>query len=116
MLTILFVEDHDDTRLGLCRMLSRWGYKVAPAATMSAGLEVAERLKFDVILSDIGLPDGDGYQLIRTLRRQWPTVPAVAFTAFCSDQDRQHAFDAGFNEHLSKPVDIDRLRDVLPPP
>lgn len=116
MLTILFVEDHDDTRVGMCRMLSRWGYKVAPAATMTAGLEVADTLKFDVILSDIGLPDGDGYQLIRALRRRWPAVRAVAFTAFCSDEDCQHALDAGFNQHLCKPVDIERLRAALPPP
>ncbi len=100
MLTILFVEDHDDTRVGMCWMLSRWGYTVASAATMTAGLEVAGTSKFDVILSDIGLPDGDGYQLIRRLRKQWPTIPAVAFTAFCSDQDRQNALDAGFNHHL----------------
>jgi DNA-binding response OmpR family regulator len=82
---------------------------------MTAGLKLAETCGFDAVLSDIGLPDGNGYQLIRALRRRWPNVPAVAFTAWCSEQDRKDALDAGFNQHLCKPVDIESLRAALSP-
>jgi CheY-like chemotaxis protein len=115
MSAILYVEDHDDTRTSMCRLLTHWGHTVAAAATMRAGIALANVVKFDAILSDVGLPDGDGYQFLRAVRARWPDVPAVAYTAWCTEQDRAEATAAGFNLHLCKPMDIERLRAVFPP-
>lgn len=114
MCAILLVEDHNDTRHGIVRLLRRWGHAVREAATMSDGLELAASANYDFVLSDIGLPDGDGYQLMRSIRRARPNIPAVALTAYCTDNDRREAFAAGFNEHLCKPLDVAKLRALVP--
>jgi PAS domain S-box-containing protein len=107
-LTILVVEDDQDTRDLIQRLLEAHRAKVVVAASALEALDrlVAERP--DIVLSDIGLPDVDGYELIRRIRRpasQFSTIPAIALTAFARFEDRTRALGAGFNAHVAKPVE-----------
>lgn len=110
---ILLVEDHPDTRTVLARLLSRCGYDVATAENVHEALTLLANLRFDVLLSDIGLPDGDGLELVCEARKRQPLKRAVALTALATDEDRARGLSAGFDEYLTKPLDFRRLRTVL---
>jgi len=109
---ILVVEDHGDTRRVLLSMLTRWGYEVSAADSVASGLEFVKAKHFDVLLSDIGLPDGDGYDLV-IAAKQICDFKAVALTAYGSADDVSRGRAAGFDHHLTKPVDFQELRSVL---
>ena len=109
---ILLVEDHGDTRQVLTRLLTHWGYDVTPAASLKHGLDQLDNA-IDVILSDIGLPDGTGYALISEARRRGKDVLAIALSAFGYSTDLQIAKLTGFDHHLSKPFDCQQLRTLL---
>ncbi|MGC1481364.1 MAG: ATP-binding protein [Chthoniobacterales bacterium] len=108
---VLVVDDQRDTVTVMTRVLSRAGAEVKSAPSVAKGLEIFDQPGWrpDVVLSDIGMPDEDGYSFIRKIREHSDPVvqkvKAVALTAFARDRDRQLAIDAGFNEHLAKPVD-----------
>lgn len=106
------MEDHGDTRRVLLSMLSRWGYEVSAADSVASGLEFFRAKDFDVLLSDIGLPDGDGYDLV-IAAKQIRAFTAVALTAYGSADDISRGREAGFDHHLTKPVDFQELRNVL---
>jgi len=112
-LTILVVEDHADSRELLVFLLECLGTTVWAADTASEGLELLRRHRPDVVISDIGLPDEDGISLMRRVRSlsasEGGTTPAIALTALTTHQDRARILNAGFNEHLAKPVDTERL-------
>jgi signal transduction histidine kinase/PAS domain-containing protein len=112
---VLVVEDEADARELLQVILSRFGARVRIAASAEAALEILKSMSFDVLVSDIGMPDQDGYALIRRVRRNWSTrdLPAVALTAFAGGDDRTAALSAGFNAHLPKPVSPEDLAAVL---
>ncbi len=112
-LRILYVEDHSDTRMVLARLLVRYGYNVFTAANVRDALDLLDGFVFDVLLSDIGLPDGDGFELVIEARHRQPLRCAVALTAYASDADKEHGFQAGFDRYLTKPLDVALLRDVL---
>lgn len=112
-LRILYVEDHSDTRMVLARLLVRFGYNVFTAANVRDALHLLDGLAFDVLLSDIGLPDGDGFELVIEARQRQPLRYAVALTAYASDDDREHGVRAGFDRYLTKPLDVAVLRDLL---
>jgi DNA-binding response OmpR family regulator len=114
MCSILLVEDHADTRYTLDRVLRQWGHQVASAPTVHTGLALARSKTFDVILSDIGLPDGDGFGFIREVK-ETPSQDAVALavTAWTSWADQVKAKAAGFHYFFPKPIDLQRLRAVL---
>ena len=78
-------------------------------ASSDAALDTLAAHSFQLIVSDIGMPGGDGYALIKEVRTRGLRVPAIALTAFAGDEDRKRALDAGFDEHVSKPVDVDEL-------
>lgn len=104
---VLVVEDMDDTRALILRLLSDAGAQVREAATVQEALQAIESHAPDVLISDIGMPKTDGYQLIRTLRSRGFTaqsLPAVALTAFARTEDRSDALEAGYQLHLTKPV------------
>lgn len=103
-LRILLVEDHADTGQAMCRLLRGFGCQVESASNVRAGLELAVNQAFDLILSDLGLPDGTGYDLIRQVleRRQ---VRAIALSGYGMEEDQRRSRDAGFVAHLTKPVD-----------
>ncbi len=104
---VLVVEDENDTRELLDRILSEAGCKVVAVASANAALDALRAQRPDVLLSDIGLPDEDGYSLIRKIRclpGEAGAIPAIAVTAFARFEDRTRALHAGFQSHLSKPV------------
>ncbi len=114
---ILLVEDDKDSREMLAMVLSIYGVKVESAETAGEAVEKIKELKPDVLVSDIGLPGEDGYDLIRKVRglpdRDGGNTPAVALTGYVSVQDRKLALDAGYEDHLPKPVDPNSLLEIL---
>lgn len=109
---ILVVDDHDDTLRSMKLLLSRLGYEVLAAETMTEALEIAEHQHFDFLLSDIGLPDGSGLELLKRIRST-REVPALALSGFGMDEDIERSREAGFADHLTKPVSIDRLQAAI---
>jgi CheY-like chemotaxis protein len=109
---ILVVDDHADTLRSMTLLLRRLGYDVLPADNMSDALRIADEQPFDILLSDIGLPDGSGLELLRRIR-ETREVPALALSGFGMDEDIERSRDAGFSEHLTKPVSIDRLQAAI---
>lgn len=111
-LRILLVEDHGDTRRTLSRLLSHFGHDISVADCTQSALDIVASKQFDVVLSDIGLPDGSGYDVISQAKRK-QTLKGVALTGFGSDEDIRRGKEAGFDFHLTKPVDFHELRSVL---
>ena len=111
-LRILLVEDHDDTRHILARLLTNFGHQTCVAVGVDNALEMFRAQHFDVVLSDIGLPDGTGYDIISEAKRT-RAVKGIALTGFGMAEDVRRSKEAGFDFHLTKPVDIAELRSVL---
>jgi CheY-like chemotaxis protein len=109
---ILVVDDHGDTLRSMQLLLRRLGYEVLAAENMTDALQIAEEQPFDILLSDIGLPDGSGLELLKRIR-QTREVPALALSGFGMDEDIERSRDAGFSDHLIKPVNIDRLQAAI---
>ena len=111
-LRALIVEDHDDSRELLATLLTLHGAEVVATASVDEALG-ALRTKFDVLVSDIGLPGETGYDLLRTIRERTPedggAIPAIALTAFTSIDDQNAALAAGFHIHMGKPVQVEAL-------
>lgn len=115
-LRVLLVEDEADARELLALLLQRLGAKVVTAETTDQALAQLSAADFDVLVSDIGLPESDGYALIRSVLasgRSARDLPAVALTAFARAEDRRRALVAGFQSHVTKPVDAGELGAVL---
>jgi PAS domain S-box-containing protein len=111
-LRILLVEDHNPTRLALERLLIRRGHRVAAAASLAEARTLARRNQYDVLVSDIGLPDGTGYELMIELRHACGIV-GLALTGYGTEGDIALAKDAGFLAHLTKPIRTELLEDGL---
>jgi hypothetical protein len=111
-LRILVVEDHSETLQALSRLLSHFGHKVSVAEDAQNAMNMIDSKEFDVVLCDIVLPDGSGYDLIAEAKRKRP-VKAVAISGFAGTDDIQRGREAGFDFHLAKPVDFHELRSVL---
>ena len=113
---VVLVEDDDDTREVLTLGLELQGAQVIPAATSSQALAALQANEADVLLSDIGLPDEDGFTLIRRLRAMpadTGRIPAAAVTAYTLGDNSQEVFDAGFQRFFRKPVDTRTLFDAI---
>jgi signal transduction histidine kinase/ActR/RegA family two-component response regulator len=114
---VLIVEDDDDARALVAKVLEGQGASVEAVSSAREALDVLEKERIDVLLSDIEMPGTDGYQLIRELRlrpsRQGGSVPAAALTAYARTEDRLRALRAGFQLHLSKPVQPAELITVV---
>lgn len=106
---VVVVDDDEGTRELVRLILHESGAEVAIAANAESAMHLLEVFQPDVLVSDIGMPDIDGYQLIAMVRdlpnEKWQTLPAVALTAFAREEDRLKALNAGFQSHLSKPVE-----------
>jgi len=111
-LRILVVEDHSDTLQALSRLLNHFGHEISVADGAQNALNIIDSKEFDVVLCDIALPDGSGYDVIAQAKRRRP-VKAVALTGFGTSEDVERAKEAGFDFHLTKPVDFHELRAVL---
>lgn len=113
---LLLVEDNDDSARALKSALEQLGYVVALAHDGPVALNVARSFEPDVVLMDIGLPVMDGWELAKRLREvRGPAhdTPVVAVTAFDRDVDKQRSSEAGFVEHLVKPIDLAKLQQVV---
>jgi len=108
---LLLVEDHEDTKRSLTRMLRKRGYDVHSASDVRSALDVAMKTRFDVLVSDIGLPDGNGHDLLKTLREKHH-IFGIALSGYGMEEDIRRSGEAGFSHHLVKPVDINKL-DVI---
>ena len=112
--TVLVVEDHDDARELIVRVLQSAGAQVISAAAAAEAIERAAAVRPDVLVTDIGLPDEDGYALLRRMRALYGDgIPAIALTAYARAADRDRALAAGFQHHVVKPVDPQRLVEIV---
>ena len=109
---ILLVEDHEDTNRSLTHLLRRRGYEVQAARSVESALKLAENERFDVLVSDIGLPDGSGIDLMQKLKNDHP-IFGIALTGFGMEEDLRRSHDVGFIHHLIKPVDLNRLDALI---
>ena len=112
-LRILLVEDHGDTAEMLGLLLSAEGHDVERVADVSAALDAASQRTFDLLLSDLGLPDASGLDLMRELRRRGITFPGIALSGYGQDEDVRQSRQAGFAAHLTKPASPERLAEVI---
>lgn len=113
---VLLVEDHAPTRASLLALLNIRGYEVEGAGSVSEAREMARRADppYDLLISDIGLPDGDGCGLMRSLREEFPGLKAVALSGYGMDEDIERSHAAGFSTHLIKPITVNDLDQALP--
>jgi len=109
---VLLVDDHHDTCLGMKRMLERRGYQITIAHSAEQAVEKVRTQDFDLLISDIGLPDRSGYELMREVLLNKP-LPGIALSGFGSEQDVNQAREAGFAEHLTKPINFERLEKTI---
>jgi signal transduction histidine kinase len=109
---VLLVDDHYDTCLGMKRMLERRGYQITVAHSAEQAVEKVRTQEFDLLISDIGLPDRSGYELMREVRVN-KRLPGIALSGFGSEQDVNQAKEAGFAEHLTKPINFERLEKTI---
>ena len=116
-LQVLIVEDEVDTRDLLSLMLEEYGANAIAVASAKEALEAVLKLQPDVIVSDIGMPECDGYSLLRQVRTlpaaAGGEIPAIALTAYASNEDRHQAISAGFQLHLAKPVNPTELVEAI---
>jgi PAS domain S-box-containing protein len=116
-LRILYVEDDVDSREALANALLLYGAEVRSAATVNEALAVLGVWKPDIVLSDLGLPDEDGFDLIRKIRKQGSTqggaVPAIALTGYAGRNEHDQALTAGYQTCLVKPIEPGRLAEVI---
>jgi signal transduction histidine kinase/ActR/RegA family two-component response regulator len=115
--SVLIIEDNADTRAVMKFMLEAEGARVETAESGQSGLDLARQRGPNVILCDIGLPDIDGLEVARRLRRlrALDGTRLIALTGYGQPEDVQHAFDAGFEAHLTKPINLDQLLSLLGP-
>lgn len=113
MCSILLVEDHFDTRHAFAVLLESWGHQVSTTDSAAGGLAFLSGNHVDVILSDIGLPDQDGYDFISQVRRNNSGVIAIAVSASFTAADQLRRQEAGFDMYFAKPIDLMDLRFTL---
>jgi signal transduction histidine kinase/ActR/RegA family two-component response regulator len=111
---LLLVEDHDDTARALARLLRNNGHQVELASSVQQAVQAMTGENFDVLVSDIGLPDGTGVDLIRQIRQKYgQRLPALALTGFGMEEDIARCKAAGFTDHLTKPVNLQKLEAAI---
>ena len=110
--TILLVEDNVDTLRILAKMLQKWGYTVRTAESVQSALEEAAKEPFDLLVSDIGLPDGSGLEIMQQTQKLYG-VSGIAISGFGTEEDISQSREAGFREHLVKPVSIQDLHAAV---
>lgn len=111
-LRLLLVDDHADTRHILSRLLGKCGHQVSTADSGQSALKLMETESFDALISDIGLPDSSGYELVREVKRRQP-MQGIALSGFGMEEDVRRSLEAGFDYHLTKPVEFQELRGLL---
>jgi hypothetical protein len=116
-LRIMVVDDEPDARRFVTRVFEECKAEVTAVGSAAEALAALPRVRPDVLVSDIGMPQTDGYELLRALRLRRPEeggrIPALALTAYASAEDRRRAVAAGYQQHLAKPVDPADLVDAV---
>jgi CheY-like chemotaxis protein len=107
------VEDHEPTAKVLEKLLVARSYTVFVAKSVAEARKIAGTEKFDAVISDIGLPDGDGCELMIELRKQRPDLPGIALTGYGMGEDVERTRTAGFHAHLTKPINVRDLERAL---
>jgi CheY-like chemotaxis protein len=110
---ILLIEDHSATRTALQALLRRRKFEVITAACVEEARELAASAKPDIVISDLGLPDGDGCTLFSELRAAQPKLIGVALSGYGMDDDVARSLAAGFATHLTKPIDMNALARAI---
>ena len=110
---VLVVDDQPDARELTERLLRAHGAEVRTAENVRFALELVDTTHFDVVVSDIGMPEQDGLDLLREIRSRGGTMPAIALTAFARPEDVEHSLAAGYQLHLAKPIDPSRLTTAV---
>jgi PAS domain S-box-containing protein len=111
-LRIMLVEDNQDTTLAMVTLLNMSGHSVEAAANVEEARALATSGRFDLLISDLGLPDGDGMDVVRCFV-QHQSAPSIAMTGYGMDDDIRRCRDAGFTAHVTKPVGFDRLNELI---
>jgi DNA-binding NtrC family response regulator len=110
---ILVVDDEENTRLGLSKLLSQEGYLVDLAANGMEALELLRRQRVSLVISDINMPDMNGIGFLREISRRFPSTNVIMITAYGGVESYLEAMNLGALEYLHKPVRLDELRSVL---
>ena len=113
MCSILLVEDHLDTQQAFAAILRSWGHTVSTSGSVAGGLSFLDDNVVDVVLSDIGLPDRNGYDFIAEARQRTPNLTAIAVSAYFTAADQKRGHEAGFDMYFAKPIDLVGLQRVL---
>lgn len=111
-LRILLVEDHENTRQVLSRLLTKSGHSIKSAESVQAAMALAEDHEFDLIISDLGLPDGSGLELMPALKRRYG-LKGIAVSGYGREEDLQKSRSAGFSAHLIKPLNFHDLERTV---
>jgi CheY-like chemotaxis protein len=106
---VLLVEDEPTAREMVALVLRGHGARVWETSSVAQAMDVFRTQCPDIVVSDIGLPDADGYELVSQVREQCPTLPCIALTAYARDDEKHRALCAGFTRHISKPFTPDAL-------
>lgn len=109
---ILLVDDHDDTRIIMGRMLKMRGFEVVEAATKAEAIQKFREQSIDLLISDLGLPDGSGHDLMTILCSEGP-VKGIALSGYGMAEDVARSREAGFQAHLIKPIDFGELDQMI---
>ena len=112
VLQVLLVEDHTDSRAVLNTLLNRCGCRTVTAKTFKEACTRLDEMRFDILIADLGLPDGDGLDLLQYARTN-QSLKTIALTARSSEEERNRGVEAGFDYYLTKPVDFNALREAL---
>ena len=112
---VLYIEDNPDNMILVKRILEIEGYEVIGALTGREGLIKAMQNKPDIVITDINLPDIDGYEITHNLKTDKTTahIPVVAMTANVMQKDRENVFGAGCDGYITKPIDVDELPEQI---
>lgn len=110
---ILIVDDEENTRLGLSKLLAQEGFVVESAANGSEALDYLSRNKVNLVISDINMPDMNGLSFLRELSRKFPSINVIMITAYGGVESYLEAMNLGAYEYLHKPVRLDELRSIM---
>jgi signal transduction histidine kinase/CheY-like chemotaxis protein len=109
---ILLVEDHPGTLAAMTKLLTEMGHSVITAKTVKEALAAAEHEPIDLVVSDLGLPDGSGHDVMRALRHRY-NLKGIAVSGFGMDEDLRKSEESGFERHLVKPIDLQKLQTAI---
>jgi DNA-binding response OmpR family regulator len=111
-LRILLVEDHKDTARIMARLLEQLDYEIKTADSLAAARKLTAIHSFDLVVSDLGLPDGSGNDLMRELREKY-ALKGIALTGWGMEEDVRATVEAGFDRHLTKPINFQSLVSAI---